>query len=294
MKGFIIIWLFCVSVIANAQPINRTFEQLNGALHLLGKATYSRFQQEPFNDWFYKSYADYEADEGTLQQLNLPDSITIFLGTWCGDSKREVPRFFKLLHTVDFDTAKVGIICLNTGFQNYKQAPDREEAGMSIHRVPTFIFHDAEKQEIGRIVEEPVVSLEKDLRAIVSGDPYNTYFPVANDLIRKFEKFTVKDLHKEKSSLVETYRDISVSEYELNTYGYVLWTSFNLMKAELVFELNQQLYPAAIRPISTLARFKASIGKQKEAWKYLKMGIKEHPDDQSLAKIATDWEDSGL
>ena len=47
-----------------------------------------------------------------------------------------------------------------------------EEVGKNIHRVPTFIFLHGNK-EIGRIVESPVVSLEKDMIAILEKKSYS-------------------------------------------------------------------------------------------------------------------------
>jgi len=97
-----------------------------------------------------------------------------------------------------------------------------------------------------------------------------------------------------KSDLVKEYKDQTVSESELNTYGYVLWTSFNLVKAEFVFELNHQLYPSSVRTANALARFKANIGKQKEAWKYLNAGIKANPEDEGLLELSRIWKEEGL
>ena len=49
----------------------------------------------------------------------------------------------------------------------YKQSPAHEERGLEIHRVPD--LDSIEKgREIGRIVESPVLSLERDLLAIAS------------------------------------------------------------------------------------------------------------------------------
>ena len=212
------------------------------------------------------------------------------MGTWCGDSKREVPRFVKILEHMAFDLAKLKIICLNTGFQNYKQAPDREEAGLSIHRVPTFILHDNEQKEIGRIVEEPIVSFEQDMLNIMEGRLYETAYPAANDLIKKFETHSLSKPRKMMSSLVKVYQGKTVNEYELNTYGYVLWSSFYLMKAEFVLELNAKLYPDSALPFNTLARFKENLGKRKEALAGLKKGLAIDPENERLLALKAELE----
>ena len=285
MRHFLVATLVAISTCITAQPIDRFFEKADGTINLLGQASLERLQQAPFNNWYDTTYSKYEVDTETLNTLTLPDSITIFMGTWCGDSKREVPRFIKLLETADFAPSKLRIICLNTGFQNYKQAPEREEAGQDIHRVPTFIFHSESKEEIGRIVEEPVISLEQDLKTILEGSPYETYYPVANDLIQKLKNETVESLRKDKNKLVATYQGKSVSEYELNTYGYVLWSSFQLTKAEFIFELNTLLYPNSSYPYRTLANFKSNFGKPKEAMSIVKKGLKVDPENESLLNM---------
>lgn len=230
-------------------------------------------------------YQSYEVDKAPLQRIDLPDSITIFMATWCGDSRREVPRFVKMLEAKNYDLERLKIVCLNTGFQNYKQSPEGEEKGVNLHRVPTFIFHDQNQSEVGRIVEEPVVSLEQDLVDILSGNPYKTAYPIAQDMIQKFETHSVSDLKGMMKSLVKEYAGKTKSAYELNTYGYVLWTSFQLTKAEIVFELNAKLHPESANVLSALARFKAGLGKEKEAIKTMNAGLEIEPENKRLLDL---------
>lgn len=89
------------------------------------------------------------------------------MGTWCGDSKRETPRFYKVLEAAEFDLKNLEMITVNRG----KKTPDNLERGFNIFRVPTFIFYKNGK-EIGRYVEYPRKSLEKDMLDILTGKPY--------------------------------------------------------------------------------------------------------------------------
>ncbi|MEM9895468.1 MAG: hypothetical protein AAF789_03795 [Bacteroidota bacterium] len=285
MKQIAVLLFFFSTLSLPAQLLNRAFERADGSTMLLGRITVDRLQQEPFASWFDENYSNYEVKDSILQIVELPDSITIFMGTWCGDSKREVPRFLKMLDHRGFDSGKVGIVALNTGFQNYKQAPEREESGMDIHRVPTFIFHDSDSNELGRIVEEPVLSLEQDTKDILNGKKYETYYPAANDLIDKLKNYPVDRLVKMRSELLKDYSGKAKSEYELNTYGYVLWSSFQLIGAEFVFDLNQKLFPDSKTVYYALCNIKSNLGKAKEAKKVLKEGIKRHPDDERLQEM---------
>lgn len=92
--------------------------------------------------------------------------ITLFLGSWCKDSKREVPRFFKILDAADYN-GDVELIAVD----RRKKTPENLQKGKDIKRVPTMIFKK-DGEEIGRIVEYPVESLEKDIQKILSGQAY--------------------------------------------------------------------------------------------------------------------------
>lgn len=285
MKRILWITLVFGAVASQGQPVNRSFENTDGSLKLLGLATAERLSEGPFDEWYGKNHSEYKVDVSVLRDVSMPDSITLFMGTWCGDSKREVPRFIKILEAKNYDFNKLTIVCLNSGFQNYKQAPDREERGMNIHRVPTFVFHDSEGGEIGRIVEEPVVSLETDMKTVLSGQEYATAYPAVADLLEKFENYSLKELRKMMPKLKDKYKEIAASEYELNTFGYVLWTSFQMTKAEFVFELNIAAFPEVARHYQTLARFKNSLGKEKEALSIVNKGLKMEPEHEALGTM---------
>ncbi|MEH6765621.1 MAG: thioredoxin family protein [Aequorivita antarctica] len=137
---------------------------------LLGKANRKGFQMDAFKDWFKTGYADYKVDSETVEQLKplLKDvNISVFMGTWCEDSQRETPHFYKILDDADFDESKLTLITVS----EEKTTPQGFEEGKNITNVPTIIFYK-NKKELGRIVEYPIESLEKDMRTILSGKEY--------------------------------------------------------------------------------------------------------------------------
>jgi len=79
------------------------------------------------------------------------------MGTWCGDSKREVPRFIKVLEAANFPVDNLKIVAVDRRKEQYKKSPTGEEWGLSIKRVPTFIFYKNGK-ESNRIIESPRLS----------------------------------------------------------------------------------------------------------------------------------------
>ncbi len=89
--------------------------------------------------------------------------MTVVMGTWCGDSEREVPRFLKIADLASIPPQQVRFY----GVDRTKKSSDGVTEGYNIDRVPTFIFSKKGK-EIGRIVESPLNSLEEDILNILA------------------------------------------------------------------------------------------------------------------------------
>ena len=87
------------------------------------------------------------------------------MGTWCGDSKRETPKFYKILEEANFNLKNLELVQYNRS----KKLQIIFKKVLNIIKVPTFIFYKKGK-EIGRYVEYARESLEKDMLKIVSGD----------------------------------------------------------------------------------------------------------------------------
>jgi thiol-disulfide isomerase/thioredoxin len=85
------------------------------------------------------------------------------MGTWCPDSRREVPRFMRILDLWQFPPGKVTFI----GVDNTKLAPVGDFDRLEIERVPTFIILK-NNVEAGRIIENPETSLEQDIINILT------------------------------------------------------------------------------------------------------------------------------
>ena len=84
------------------------------------------------------------------------------MGTWCSDSRREVPRFYKILDSLNFPSAKVKLIMVD----RKKEAAGIDISPFNIELVPTMIFYN-DGLEDGRIIETPKETLEKDLEEIL-------------------------------------------------------------------------------------------------------------------------------
>lgn len=170
MKKIFIVLFLMLSIKGMSQQTNcMTKDAANGKPMLIGYCTREAFSDSSFAWWFNSEYNMYEVDSTALKNASeklKDDGITIVMGTWCSDSRREVPRFYKILDYLGYPSDKVKLIMVN---RNKKGSSD-ETDGLNIERVPTIIFYENDK-ELGRIVEYPQESLDKDMVKILNGKP---------------------------------------------------------------------------------------------------------------------------
>jgi thiol-disulfide isomerase/thioredoxin len=135
---------------------------------LLGYFELPRLKNEPHNSWYISGYDSYAPNSEALNKLLEISQeglkIKIVLGTWCPDSRREVPKFMRLLDLWKFPLSDVIFI----GVDNLKLSPVGEYESLNIQRVPTFIIYK-NNIEAGRIIENPITSLEQDMVNILKG-----------------------------------------------------------------------------------------------------------------------------
>ena len=252
---------------------------------LLGLWSHERLEAAPYAVWFKKNYDAYEPEKVKIKKLrktkDLFDSVTLFMGTWCGDSKREAPRFIKCMEELSFNLNRLKIICVDRTFQNYKQSPGREESGQNIHRVPTFIFHK-NGDEIGRIVESPKESLEVDMLKLVTGGNYMPNYEGVVLLNQLLTDNGVGYIIENKLNILDQLRTVVSSKYELNTYGLVLFSSFQLADAGIIYELNKLLFPNESLPFFSLGRFEAISGDIELARVDLEQALELAPDNEDI------------
>jgi thiol-disulfide isomerase/thioredoxin len=88
--------------------------------------------------------------------------LWVFLATWCGDCKRELPRLLHVLASAGWPDERLRLV----GVDWDKRDPDGLVETWCVERVPTLIIA-REGREIGRLVERPRQSLEQDLAALL-------------------------------------------------------------------------------------------------------------------------------
>lgn len=163
----IVLGLFFIS--ANAQEINKKLEdQIKHKQIMLNECSREGLVEFPeFKASYDANYENYKVDSAAIPQLEKlikGKKIKVVLGTWCGDSKYQVPNFLKVADATKVKESDVTFIAVDGA----KKAENGLIDGLDIQRVPTFILFDKKGKELGRIIENPKKSLELDLIDILS------------------------------------------------------------------------------------------------------------------------------
>ena len=100
-----------------------------------------------------------------LAQVEPGAEVTVFLGTWCSDSRRAVPRLWS---AIDAAGGVVPFKVTYIAVDREKKDPAGQAAKSDIRYVPTFIVV-RDGHEVGRIVESSPNGVEADLLALLTG-----------------------------------------------------------------------------------------------------------------------------
>jgi thiol-disulfide isomerase/thioredoxin len=249
-----------------AQPFNQEVNASSENPMLLGKINKEGLSGNSYASWYTKNFEDYKPDSqmiATLKQLLPEYTITAFMGTWCGDSKMEIPRFYKVIEAAEFPIERLTLVAVDRAREAYKQSPGGEEEGLNIHRVPTFIFYKDGK-EVNRIVEHPVSTFEDDMLQLLTSDYTPNYHAVTivNDAL---QSMGLKKFKKKSKKLLPKIKPLAKNMYELNTYSSVLFFSGKRDEGIAVARLNTLLFPEEADAYSRLANKLFQINKKTEA-----------------------------
>ncbi len=121
---------------------------------------------EDYESWKALRAQDYTPDPTavkTIGQRGRDAQVLAIVATWCPDSKREVPRFFKIYDQAGLGMGKVTLVAVDRSKKDAEGLTVKYE----ILRVPTFVFFRGDK-EIGRVTERAVTTLEQDIAAILT------------------------------------------------------------------------------------------------------------------------------
>ena len=113
---------------------------------------------------------EYQPDATVLEMMKPlvreGDRVEVFMGTWCDDSQREVPKFLRIADELKTQFG-VELPVRFVAVDKSKQQPAALLEGKSLQKVATFIYY-RDGEELGRIEERPQGVFEDDLLAIAA------------------------------------------------------------------------------------------------------------------------------
>ncbi len=258
-----VVSVFCLSFSHSCWAVNQD-EKINleretpglwyGDVNMLGPVNRDGFTRSPYSNWFLSGYRDYQPGSNIISQLKSSMGrepggfeITVFMGTWCSDSKKQMPSLYKILDQVQFDEKNLTVHALDIVPENFRKTPDGvAEKGMNVYRVPTIII-EKQGRELGRVVESPVHTLESDLLRIVKGEPIKKPdHHLEGEVNYYLQKYGVAYMERNVEAMANEFREKGIKEDELDQYiAYNLIYSHRYREAALVTRMMIKNYPAS-------------------------------------------------
>jgi thiol-disulfide isomerase/thioredoxin len=162
---FAVLLLFTGLVFAQSAEVTH---DASGEKVIKGFMTKQQLVSDSSFKWFAQNQQGYIPEQNALQAFKAnKDSINIvaFGGTWCGDTKFILPKFFALTDAAGFSQDRVVLL----GVDHNKKTIQHLAEAFGVTNVPTFIVMKNGK-EIGRVVEYGKYGMfDKELGEIISG-----------------------------------------------------------------------------------------------------------------------------
>ncbi|CAL2058756.1 thioredoxin family protein [Tenacibaculum sp. 190524A05c] len=287
MRRTLWIPLFFILSLTLQSQINQVVTDEKGNKMLLGETNREAFKDSYFK-WFDQNHKKYMTNDKIIKELKKDLNgyeIKVFFGSWCGDSKRNLPVFYKVIEEAGLPKENLKVYALDRKKEAYKQSPNKDEKGLNIHRVPTFIIYKGGK-EVNRIVEHPKETFERDLLKIVRGERYYPNYrgvQVLDNLLKN-----AKDsLQFMEEQLIRYLPEVTEGTKELNTYGFVKLRNKEFDKAEFAFKLNTKMYPKNYVTYSSLGTLYYEQKKYKEALQQMYKALSLNPDEKRIKEMIT-------
>jgi thiol-disulfide isomerase/thioredoxin len=166
MKKILFILSLFITQLVFAQSAEIT-KDASGNKIIKGFITKNELASDTAFAWFTQNQKGYTPEKAALQAFtSAKDSIHIlaFAGTWCGDTKNLLPKFFALTDAAGFSQDHITLL----GVDRSKKTINHLAEAFKIINVPTFIVLK-NGQEVGRVVEYGKYGMfDKELGEIIS------------------------------------------------------------------------------------------------------------------------------
>ncbi|MDP1726757.1 MAG: thioredoxin family protein [Bacteroidota bacterium] len=111
--------------------------------------------------WFAWGINDYKPDTTQIPLLK-PFAkglkVLVIAGSWCSDTQRDLPKFYKVAELMGLNTNHISLIMVDRD----KKCSNIDIEILQVKNIPAFIFY-YEGKEKGRIIENTTVNMETDM-----------------------------------------------------------------------------------------------------------------------------------
>jgi thiol-disulfide isomerase/thioredoxin len=168
MKLYFITICFMLFVLPGmAQKTYQETTETGGTKIMKGLISKEVLLYEPSFTWYAENEKNYTPNANAVAALKQHASdiqIIAFGGTWCGDTKNILPKFYTLLTTAGFNQSNLTLWGVDRNKKTYGALAE----ALGITNVPTFIVMKNGK-ELGRVVEYGKTGIwDKEIGEIVA------------------------------------------------------------------------------------------------------------------------------
>lgn len=177
MKKFLLTLLVCAffASAASAQQSYKVKYDSLGNKVLMGPINEKVLANDSAFMWFFTGVNRYQPDSAWIKYISFyRDSfnVVVFIGTWCEDSKRMLPEFYRVMMASSYPMNRIKLY----GLDRQLKGEGGAEQTYNVNKVPSFILlHDG--KEIGRITDHVNRSMEADIVSILQ----RTFMPEQAD-----------------------------------------------------------------------------------------------------------------
>ena len=123
----ILLFFSCKTKVSDSKKeTNKVIENKEENINIIGYFDRNELQKNPYAFWFDENYKNYDLDELTAKKIKpliKNFEITVFMGTWCEESQKDIPGFFKLYDYIEADNDKIQLI----GMSEQKTTPPQKK-----------------------------------------------------------------------------------------------------------------------------------------------------------------------
>lgn len=253
MKRFYFLLLLTITGLTTG---NAQSEQATEPTQVLGTHTHAELLKTIDAEWLATGTEVYEPNPTTTKQIataiKAVDEIVVFYGSWCGDSRRELPKMIKTLTAAGYPLGNVRFVGVDKRSATYKKSPDGAADGKQIYRVPTFVF-SRDGREFARMIEQPTISMEYDLLTLLTTDDYQPAYPALARVAKLDAAGLLSDPNVTGRNLRMELAPLLSGPRPLNGVAYVLLAEGRVEEAIKLLYVNVLVFPEDANGYDSLA-----------------------------------------